>query len=42
MSTSAALVPLAQRRAALTARNPRQIAIPLLTPILLSSSSPRR
>ncbi|HEX6621101.1 MAG TPA: ABC transporter permease [Solirubrobacteraceae bacterium] len=34
MSTSAALVPLAQRRAALTARNPRQIAIPLLTPIL--------
>ena len=36
MSTSAALVPLAQRRAALTARNPRQIAIPLLTPILFA------
>ena len=34
MSTTAALVPLAQRRIALTARNPRQIAIPLLTPIL--------
>src|SRR3954465_2589519 len=34
MSTSAALVPLAQRRAALTPHNPRQIAIPLLTPIL--------
>ena len=29
-------MPLAQRRAALTARNPRQIAIPLLTPILFA------
>ena len=36
MATSAALLPLAQRRAALTARNPRQIAIPLLTPILFA------
>src|SRR6266480_3731919 len=36
MSISAALVPLAQRRVALTARNPRQIAIPLLTPILFA------
>jgi len=36
MSTTAALVPLAQRRVALTARNPRQIAIPLLTPILFA------
>jgi ABC-2 type transport system permease protein len=36
MATSAALVPLAQRRAALTARNPRQIAVPLLTPILFA------
>src|SRR2546423_2258998 len=36
MSISAALVPLAQRRAALTARNPRQIAVPLLTPILFA------
>src|SRR3954464_4423736 len=36
MSTSAALAPLAQRRAALTARNPRQIAVPLLTPILFA------
>ena len=36
MSTTAALVPLAQRRIALTARNPRQIGIPLLTPILFA------
>ena len=36
MSTTAALVPLARRRFALTARNPRQIAIPLLTPILFA------
>jgi len=36
MSTTAALVPLARRRVALTARNPRQIAIPLLTPILFA------
>jgi ABC-2 type transport system permease protein len=31
-----ALRALAQRRAALTARNPRQIAVPLLTPILFT------
>jgi ABC-type polysaccharide/polyol phosphate export permease len=36
MAVSSALVPLARRRAALTARNPRQIAIPLLTPILFA------
>jgi ABC-2 type transport system permease protein len=36
MATTAALIPLARRRAALTARNPRQIAVPLLTPILFA------
>jgi ABC-2 type transport system permease protein len=35
--TSSALVTLARRRAALTASNPRQIAIPLLTPILFAT-----
>jgi ABC-2 type transport system permease protein len=32
-----ALLTLARRRAALTARNPRQIAVPLLTPILFAT-----
>jgi ABC-2 type transport system permease protein len=32
-----ALITLARRRAALTARNPRQIAVPLLTPILFAT-----
>src|SRR5437763_9894684 len=32
-----ALRTLAARRAALTARNPRQIAVPLLTPILFAT-----
>jgi len=36
MSTTAALTTLAARRAALTARTPRQIAVPLLTPILFA------
>ena len=36
MATIAALIPLARRRVALTARNPRQIAVPLLTPILFA------
>jgi ABC-2 type transport system permease protein len=31
-----ALLPLARRRIALTARNPRQIAVPMLTPILFA------
>jgi ABC-2 type transport system permease protein len=31
-----ALIPLALRRIALTARNPRQIAVPMLTPILFA------
>src|SRR5215813_10325718 len=31
-----AVLTLARRRAALTARNPRQIAVPLLTPILFA------
>jgi ABC-2 type transport system permease protein len=34
--TAAALITLARRRAALTVRNPRQIAIPLLTPIMFA------
>lgn len=34
--TASALRTLAKRRAALTARNPRQIAVPLLTPILFA------
>src|SRR2546430_10903513 len=33
---TSALATLARRRAALTARNPRQIAVPLLTPILFA------
>jgi ABC-type polysaccharide/polyol phosphate export permease len=33
---AAALGTLAQRRAALTARNPRQIAVPLITPIMFA------
>jgi ABC-type polysaccharide/polyol phosphate export permease len=33
---SGALLTLARRRAALTAHNPRQIAVPLLTPILFA------
>src|SRR2546421_1021156 len=32
-----ALITLARRRAALTAGNPRQIAVPLLTPILFAT-----
>src|SRR5436309_522994 len=36
VSAPSALLTLARRRAALTAHNPRQIAIPLLTPILFS------
>jgi ABC-2 type transport system permease protein len=36
MATAAALIPLARRRIALTARNPRQIAVPMLTPILFA------
>jgi ABC-2 type transport system permease protein len=35
--TAIALTTLARRRAALTARNPRQIAVPLLTPILFAT-----
>jgi ABC-2 type transport system permease protein len=35
-ATRGALFALAQRRAALTARNPRQIAVPLLTPIMFA------
>jgi ABC-2 type transport system permease protein len=35
--TTSALVTLARRRAALTAANPRQIAVPLLTPILFAT-----
>jgi ABC-type multidrug transport system permease subunit len=35
--TTTALATLARRRAALTARNPRQIAVPLLTPILFAT-----
>jgi ABC-2 type transport system permease protein len=35
--TTLALATLARRRAALTARNPRQIAVPLLTPILFAT-----
>jgi ABC-2 type transport system permease protein len=34
---ASALVTLARRRAALTAHNPRQIAVPLLTPILFAT-----
>jgi ABC-2 type transport system permease protein len=33
---ASALIPLARRRIALTARNPRQIAVPMLTPILFA------
>ena len=33
---ASALLPLARRRLALTARNPRQVAVPLLTPILFA------
>ena len=36
MATAAALIPLARRRISLTARNPRQIAVPMLTPILFA------
>ena len=36
MAIAAALLPLARRRVALTARNPRQIAVPMLTPILFA------
>ena len=36
VTTPSALITLARRRAALTARNPRQIAVPLLTPILFA------
>jgi len=36
MHTVAALTTLAQRRAALTARTPRQIIVPLLTPVLFA------
>ena len=35
-SPGRALRTLASRRAALTARNPRQIAVPMLTPILFA------
>ncbi|MEA2380456.1 MAG: type transport system permease protein [Solirubrobacteraceae bacterium] len=35
--TASAVATLAARRAALTARNPRQIAVPLLTPILFAT-----
>src|SRR5438876_2113526 len=35
--TTSALRTLAMRRAALTAHNPRQIAVPLLTPILFAT-----
>ena len=35
--TTSALATLARRRAALTAQNPRQIAVPLLTPILFAT-----
>jgi hypothetical protein len=35
--TTSALATLARRRAALTAHNPRQIAVPLLTPILFAT-----
>jgi ABC-2 type transport system permease protein len=34
--TAGALITLARRRIALTARNPRQIAVPMLTPILFA------
>jgi hypothetical protein len=34
---ASALMTLARRRAALTAHNPRQIAVPLLTPILFAT-----
>jgi ABC-2 type transport system permease protein len=34
--TAGALLPLAGRRIALTARNPRQIAVPMMTPILFA------
>jgi ABC-type multidrug transport system permease subunit len=34
--TAGAMITLARRRAALTVRNPRQIAIPLLTPIMFA------
>jgi ABC-2 type transport system permease protein len=37
MATIAALSTLARRRAALTASNPRQIAVPLITPILFAT-----
>src|SRR5438128_9414670 len=36
VATGGALATLAGRRASLTARNPRQIAVPLLTPILFA------
>jgi ABC-2 type transport system permease protein len=36
MRAVGALLPLARRRIALTARNPRQIAVPMLTPILFA------
>jgi ABC-2 type transport system permease protein len=36
VGASSALLTLAKRRAALTAHNPRQIAVPLLTPILFA------
>jgi ABC-2 type transport system permease protein len=36
LAAPSALLALARRRAALTARNPRQIAVPLLTPILFA------
>src|SRR5436190_224695 len=37
MTTIAPLLPLARRRAALTASYPRQIAVPLITPILFGT-----
>jgi ABC-type multidrug transport system permease subunit len=37
MTTIAPLITLARRRAALTASNPRQIAVPLITPILFAT-----
>src|SRR3954470_24733159 len=36
MTTIAPLITLARRRAALTASNPRQIAVPIMTPILFA------
>jgi ABC-2 type transport system permease protein len=36
VGAAGALLPLAMRRIALTARNPRQVAVPLLTPILFA------